>query len=98
MAVFMILLFQVRLEELCYFLEEVIACVAAIVDAVVAVGVDCSLELLAGLCQSICVVYHVTEMIHSFNSTIRSAMFLKQELIFRTGFNLLKRMSALSLI
>ena len=56
--------------------------IASVVYAVIAVGVDCSLELLAGLCQSICVVYHVTEMIHSFNSTIRSAMFLKQELIF----------------
>ena len=58
----LLLLLQVRLEEFCYLLKEVIACVAAIVDAMVAVGVDCHLELLVRLCQCVCVANHVAQV------------------------------------
>ena len=34
-------LFQILLEELCYALKQVVACVCTIVDAMVAVGVEC---------------------------------------------------------
>ena len=57
-----LVLLQVRLEELCNLLEQVIACVAAIVDAMVAVGIKCSLELLVCLCEGVDIVYHVTQV------------------------------------
>ena len=57
-----LVLLQVRLEELCNFLEQVIACVAAIVDAMVAVGVYCHLELLVRLCECVGVAYHVAQV------------------------------------
>ena len=55
----LLMLLQVRLEELCNLLEQVIACVAAIVDAMVAVGVERHLELLVRLCQGVGVTNHV---------------------------------------
>ena len=53
----LLLLLQVRLEELCYLLKEVIACITAIVDAMVAVGVNCYLELFVEICIYIFVLY-----------------------------------------
>ena len=53
----LLVLLQVRLEELSNLLEQVIACVAAILDAMVAVGVNCHLELFVEICIYILVLY-----------------------------------------
>ena len=55
-------LLKVFLEEFCYVVEQVETCVASVIDAVVAVGVYGYLELLAGLCQCVCVAYHIAEV------------------------------------
>ena len=58
----MVILLQILLEEFCDALEQVIACVCTVVDAVVAVGVDCCFELLVCLCQCVDVAYHVAQV------------------------------------
>ena len=57
-----LVLLQIRLEELGNLLKEVETCVCTVVDAVVAVGVECCLELLVSLCECAYVVYHVTQV------------------------------------
>lgn len=67
-------LLQICLEELCNLLKQVETGVRPMIDAVVAVGVECSLELLVCLSERSNVVYHVSQV----NIVVGSAVHQQQ--------------------
>ena len=71
----MVILLQILLKEFCNALEQVIACVCTVVDAVVAVGVYCCLELLVCLCQCVDVAYHVAQVNIVVGCTVNKQQF-----------------------